>query len=232
MEDMKILRIVIAALLVLGLVALVGIGRPEAAGGADDQRTEGITVMGTGHVEAVPDQAEFSLGVTTKGATAQVALRENAGQMHRLIAALKAAGVAEKDLKTQDVYVSPEYERNGYTATNTVSARIRNLDRAGAILDAASRAGATNVYGPALTRADRNGFEQKALERAVDNARMRARTLARAAGVDVGRVASIVESTNGDYEYGMRAAATETKVPMEKGTEQITASVTVTFAIE
>ena len=236
MEDMKILRIVIAALLVLGLVALAGIGKPDAAGGAEDQRTEGITVTGVGHVDAVPDEAEFSFGVTTKGASARIALRENAEQMQRLIAALKAAGVAKRDLKTQDVSVGPDYEpsRRGYTASNTVSARIRDLDRAGAILDAASRAGATNVYGPSLTRVDRDGFEQKALEQAVENARERAVGLADAAGIKVGRVTSIVESTDGGVVYREARVldAAATNVPIEKGTEEITASVTVTFAID
>jgi uncharacterized protein YggE len=234
MEDMKILRIVIAALLVLGLVALAGIGKPEAAGGADDQRTEGITVTGVGTIEAVPDEAEFSLGVTTKGRTARLALGENSERMQRLLAALKAAGVAARDLQTQDVSVSPDYRPNeGYTASNSVSVRIRDLDRAGEILDTASRAGATNVYGPSLTRADRDGFEQNALERAVDNARKRAEALGRAAGVDVGTVTSITETTEGGYAYSDRLAlrAPATDAPIEKGTEEITASVTVTFAI-
>jgi uncharacterized protein YggE len=234
MEDMKILRIVIAALLVLALVALAGTGKPEAAGGADDQRTEGITVTGVGTIEAVPDEAEFSLGVTTKGATARLALGENSERMQRLLAALKAAGVAARDLQTQDVSVSPAYRPNeGYTASNSVSVRIRDLDRAGEILDTASRAGATNVYGPSLTRADRDGFEQNALERAVDNARKRAEALGRAAGVDVGTVTSITETTEGGYAYSDRLAlgAPASEAPIEKGTEEITASVTVTFAI-
>lgn len=237
---MKIIRIAAAALLVLAVAALAGIGVPETAGGASDDAREGITVTGVGHVNAVPDEAQFSLGITTKGQTARAALTANSARMQRLIAALKAAGVDERDIKTQDVSVGPNYDggaekTDGYTATNSVSVRIRELDRAGAVLEAASQAGANQVYGPALTREDREGLEQKALEGAVANARKRAQTLAKAAGVDVGRVTAIVESVQQPgVMYEARAAmdSASTEVPIEKGTEEIQASVTVTFAIE
>jgi uncharacterized protein YggE len=236
---MKIIRIVVAALLVLAVAALAGIGMPESAGGASDDAREGITVTGVGHVDAVPDEAEFSLGIRTKGQTARAALTANSARMQRLIAALKAAGVDERDIKTQDVSVGPNYDggaerTDGYTATNSVSVRIRELDRAGAVLEAASQAGANQVYGPALTREDREGLEQKALEGAVANARKRAQTLARAAGVDVGRVTAIVESVQpgGFYEDRVALESGSAEVPIEKGTEEIQATVTVTFAIE
>ena len=238
---MTTIRIAAAALLVLAAAALAGIGRPEAAGGASDSSGEGITVTGVGHVDAVPDEAEFSLGITAKGPTAREALAANSARMQRLIAALKAAGVDEKSIKTQNVSVGPNYEdgpeaTGGYTATNSVSVRIRQIDRAGAVLEAASNAGANQVYGPALTREDREGLEQKALENAVTNARQRAGTLAKAAGVGVGRVTAIVEAAEGGgviYEGARMAMDTSSaKVPIEKGTEEITASVTVTFEIE
>src|ERR671914_790959 len=107
---MTTIRIALAALLVLAAAALAGIGRPEAAGGASDEPREGITVTGVGHVDSVPDEAEFSLGVTTKGRTAREALAANSERMRRLIAALKAAGVAERDIKTQNVSIGPNYD--------------------------------------------------------------------------------------------------------------------------
>jgi uncharacterized protein YggE len=108
---MRILGIAIAAMLVLAAAALAGIGRPEAAGGAAaEEPRNGITVIGTGEVEAVPDEAEFSLGITTDGASAREALAANSARMHRLIAALKAAGVADRDIETQNVSVGPSYE--------------------------------------------------------------------------------------------------------------------------
>ena len=235
---MKIIKITIAALLVLAVAALAGVGRPEAAGGASDDPRQGITVTGTGHAKAVPDEAEFSLGVTSKGQTARSALAENSAQMQRLIAALKAAGVADGDIKTQDVSVGQNYEGsgqpNGYSAHNSVSVLIRDLDQAGTVLDAASRAGATDVYGPSLSRSDRDGFEAKALKDAVANARIRAKALAEAAGVALGEVTAIVESGQPQpgpfYEMAGRAVA-DAKAPIQPGTEEITAVVTVTYAL-
>jgi uncharacterized protein len=236
---MTTIRIAVAALLVLAVGALAGIGRPEAAGGAGEEQREGITVTGVGHVDSVPDEADFSLGITTKEGTAREALAANSDRMRRLIAALKAAGVADRDIKTQNVSIGPNYDGDaepvGYSASNTVSVRIRELDRAGAVLEAASRAGANNVYGPSLTRENREALEAQALEQAVENARKRAETLARAADVQLGRVTAIVETVDrGGYELFAQRAAAEpaSEVPIEKGTEEIAASVTVTFAID
>jgi uncharacterized protein YggE len=113
--------------------------------------------------------------------------------------------------------------------------RIRDLGRAGAVLDAASQAGANEVNGPMLTRGDREELEAKALEDAVGNARQRAEALADAAGVGLGRVTAIVEGFSGGPEPLMapRASAdVASSAPIRPGTEEIQATVTVTFAIE
>jgi uncharacterized protein len=234
---MKTIHIAIAALLVFGVAALAGIGRPEPAGGASDEPKDGITVTATGHVRAVPDEAEFSLGITTKGQTAREALAANSARMRELIEALKGVGVADRDMQTQDVSVGANYEADGkeggYSARNSLSVRITELDRAGAILDVASRAGANEVYGPSLTRSDREGLETRALKDAVANARKRAEALAEATGVSLGDVTAISEQSQPDgpvWAMAERAAA-DSKVPIEPGREEITASVTVTFAI-
>ena len=90
---MKTLSIVIAAIVVLAIAALTGIGRPEAAESASEEPHGGITVTGVGRVSTVPDEAEFSLGITTEGRTAAGALAANSMRMRELIEALKAAGV-------------------------------------------------------------------------------------------------------------------------------------------
>jgi uncharacterized protein YggE len=234
---MKIIQITLAALLVVAVAAIAGIGQPEPAGGAADEPKDGITVTGTGQVSAVPDEAEFSLGVTTKGQTARDALTANSAQMRRLIEALKTAGVAEREIRTQDVSVGPAYDGSGkvggFSARNSVSVHIRDLNRAGAILDAASRAGANEIYGPMLTRSDRDALEARALKDAVANARERAEALAEAAGVSLGEVAAISDQSEPDgpmYATAARAAE-DANVPIERGREEITAVVTVTFGI-
>jgi uncharacterized protein YggE len=206
---MKTLRIVIAALIVLAIAAFSGVGRPEAAERAGEDAAEGITVTGIGRLYTVPDEAEFSLGITTKGRTARGALSANSERMRALIDALKAAGVAERDIQTRDVSVGSGYDPNGrsdeFVASNTVSVLIRDLDRSGTVLDAATRAGANNVYGPSLTRSNREGLEAKALEDAVANARKRAETLAEAAGVELGAVTAISEAAPEVYGGAFRA---------------------------
>jgi uncharacterized protein len=235
---MKTLRIVIAALAVLVVAALAGIGRPEAAESASDEPREGITVTGVGRVSTVPNEAEFSLGVTAKGQTARAALTENAERMRRLIEALKLAGVAARDIQTRDVSVGSDYDADGrsdqFVASNTVSVLIRDLDTAGAVLDAATRAGANNVYGPSLTRSNRDGLERRALEDAVANARKRAEAVAAAGGVNLGAVIAMSESPQVvGPELAYRAAdSAASSVPIEKGTQEIQATVSVTFAIE
>lgn len=235
---MKTIRIALMAALVLAAAAIAGIGRPDAAGGAQADSRRGITVTGTGRAELVPNEARFSLGISTDGGTAREALAANSVAMRRVLEALDRAGIPDKDVKTETVSVGPEYEEDkspdGFTARNSVSVRIRDLDRAGAVLDAASRAGANEVHGPMLTSTDRDAAESKALKDAVADARKRAETLAEAAGVRVGRVTAIVEGFSGGVEAvtGMRAAADAASAPIEPGTEEVQAAVTMTFAIE
>ena len=228
---MKPIRI--AALVVVGaaVVALAGVGRPDLAGGASDP-SGGITVAGTGTVQSVPDQAQFSIGVQTNGRTAREALAANSERMRRVLAALFAAGVVKADVQTQDVSVSKAYPDNGYSADNSVSVTIRELAKAGAILDAASKAGANDVYGPTLSRSDEAGQQAKALRAAVDNARAKARVLAEAAGVQLGPVTAISEngSEPGPY-YPVALAQRSADSPIEPGRQQVQATVRVTFAI-
>ena len=155
----------------LALAALAGVGRPEGAKSAATDEQAAITVVGTGTVETVPDEATFSFGVVTKGRTASEALSANAAEAQRVIAALVRAGVERKDLHTDVVSLSPRVSDNGetilgYSAENSVSATIRDLARAGAVVDAAVGAGANQVSGPALAKANqdrlyRDAWDQK-----------------------------------------------------------------------
>lgn len=232
---MKPIRI--AALVAVGaaVVALAGVGRPDLAGGASEPAGS-ITVTGTGTVHTVPDQAEFMLGVQSRGPSAREALAANSERMRRVLAALFAAGVAKQDVQTQDVSLSQAYSSdgrpNGYSAHNSVSVTIRVLAKIGAILDAASNAGANDVYGPTLSRSDEAGQQVKALRAAVDDARAKARVLAEAAGVQLGPVTAITENGNApEPYYPVALAQRSADAPIEPGTQQVQATVRVTFAI-
>lgn len=236
---MKIIKITIAALLVLAVAALAGVGRPEAAGGASEDAKEGITVTGSGDVNTTPDRADLSFSVQSEGATAAQALAANSADSQRLIDALKEAGVQAKDLKTEHLDVSPRYdvekdmESRGYSASSSVSVRSQPLDRAARLSDVAVRAGADSASGPSLSVADRDAQYRRALERAFDDARAKAQILAAAAGISLGEVTAIVEGGQPrDFPiYATAERALDAKTPIEPGSEEITASVTVTFAI-
>jgi hypothetical protein len=232
---MKPIRIAVLVVLGAAVVALAGVGRPESAGGASTP-SGGITVTGTGSIKTVPDEAEFTIGVQTKGSTAREALAANSERMRRVVAAVRAAGVEKENVQTQEVSVSPSYEGNeprGYTARNAVSVQVR-LSKTAAVLDAAANAGATEVYGPMLSRSDREQLQAKALRSAVDDARSKAEALADAAGVQLGDVTAIKEGyDSGPEPYYAQAMtlAKDSSVPIEAGKEDVQASVTVTFAI-
>ena len=233
---MKPIRIAVLVVLAAAVVGVAGVGRPESAGGAE-KPSGGITVTGIGTITSVPDEAAFTIGVQTQGSTAREALAANSEQMSRVIAAVKAAGVAKSDIKTQDVSVSANYADegriDGYSARNTVIVTVRDLSKAGAILDAASNAGANEVYGPMLSRSDQGELQAKALRGAVEDARQKAEALADAAGVRLGHVTAISEGFAGGpqpyYEGAMRVAKSD--APIEPGTQDSQATVTVTFAI-
>jgi hypothetical protein len=196
----------------------------------------GITVQGTASVASVPDRAELSFGVESQGATAKAAMAANAAEMRRLIAALKAVGAS--DLKTQYVSLSPRLNEQsqvqGYVATNSVSATIKELVRTGAVIDAAVNAGANQVYGPTLSRGDQSELYRQALKAAVANARASAQALAEAANVSLGRVTAVVEGGGAPQPMPLAAAAKAEdagSTPIEGGTQQVTATVSVTFSV-
>ncbi len=227
--------LLIAVPLVFAAVAAV-VTLPDRATSAASERTEttsGITVHGTGTVMSVPDQAQLSFGVESQGDTARAALAANSAEMRRVLAALKAAGA--KDVKTQYVAVSPRYGDEmsvlGYAATNSVSATV-GIARAGAVIDAAVEAGANQVSGPSLSRADQDDLYREALEAAVDDARARAEALAAAANVSLGGIKVIVEGggMSPPLPYAADALRAES-TPIEAGKHEVSATVTVTFSI-
>jgi uncharacterized protein len=225
--------LLIAAPLVVAL-GLAATTLPRSASSAAAE-AGGITVQGTASVTSVPDRAEVSFGVESKGASARAALSANAAEMRRVIAALKTGGAT--DVKTQYVSLSPQYndksEAQGFVATNTVSATIKELAKAGAVIDGAVNAGANQVYGPSLSHGDQDELYRQALEAAVANARANAQVLASASNLSLGRVTTIVEGGGAPQPVPFAAAdkAMAESTPIEPGTQRTTASVTVTFSV-
>ena len=216
----------------VAVFAAVSLPAPASSAAAE---AGGITVQGTGSVAAVPDRAELSFGVESQGQTARVALTANAAEMRRVIAVVKAADAT--DVKTQSVSLSPRYDEQNavqaFVATNAISVTIKELAKAGALIDAAVSAGANQVYGPSLSRGDQGELYRKALEAAVADARASAQALASASNLSLARITAIVEGgSSAPQPYAVADKAMEVgSTPIEPGTQQVTAVVSVTFSV-
>ena len=219
----------------LTVVALAGaVGLPDLAGAQDspDAEPDTITVTGVGSVAAVPNEAQMSFGVETRGQTARAAVSANADAARRVINALRQAGARE--LATQYVSVYPVSGENGridgYSATNSVSA-VSDVDDAPALVDAAVEAGANQVSGPSMSSSNAEELYRQALAKAVEEARARAEILARSADRSLGAITSISESgAEPPVPYAERAAL-DAATPIVPGEQDTTATISVTFAL-
>jgi uncharacterized protein YggE len=235
---MKLARLALLAAAGVAIAAFAGVLQPSGARSAPaaDAPSGGITVLGTGSTNVTPDRASFAFGTVSQAATANAALAASSQSVARVIAALKKAGVTQADLQTSDVSLSPRMNDSGneivgYTASNTVTATIRKLGDAGDVVDAAVGAGANQVYGPNLLASDQDAAYRNALKEAVAQARTKAETLAAASNSTLGKITAIVEG-GGSMPMPMAVgAAKDSSVPIEPGTQQIEATVSVTFAI-
>jgi uncharacterized protein YggE len=224
----------VLAAAVLAVAALAGIGRPEAARG-ETATPDTVTTLGHGVITLAPDEATVTAGVHTQAASASAALAENAKLMNAVVAALKTAGGEE--LQTQQVSLYPQTNDQGqvtaYVADNSVSAKSK-IAGAGPLIDAAVGAGANTVNGPTLSISGRDARYRDALGKAVADARLKAEALAKAGGFGVGPVSSVTEQGGNAPSPVFQAAGAVAKTdstPIEPGTQDVTADVTVTFRI-
>jgi uncharacterized protein len=235
---MKLARIAVIAAAGVAVAAFAGVFQPSGARSAPavDASSGGVTVLGTGSATVIPDRASFAFGTVSQAATANTALSASSQAVARVIAALRKAGVAEADIQTSDVSLSPRMNDKGdgivgYTASNTVTATIRKIGDAGDIVDAAVGAGANQVYGPNLLASDQDAAYRNALKGAVADARAKAETLAAASSSTLGKITAIVEGGGGAPLTAVAVGAKDSSVPIEPGTQRIQATVSVTFAI-
>ena len=210
-----------------------------------------LTVSADGRSTRTPDLAVFSAGVTTQGATAGEAMSANAAAMNKVFAALRKAGIADKDVQTSNINLNPVYGQPvigpngqvtqepriiGYQANNSVSVKQRNLKAMGGVLDALVAAGANNVNGPSFQVDDVDAAQDEARVAAMTKARARANLYAKAAGLRVVRVISISEG--GGYApppmpvmYAKAAMADAAPTPIAVGEVESQINVTVQFEL-
>jgi len=210
---------------------------------------EGIWVSGTGEVVATPDVANLSLGISAQAATVDEAQAQAAVAMDRVMSALTDNGVAEKDIQTQhfSIYQVTRWdnEKNqeiviGYRVTNMVAAKIRDIDKTGAIIDAVAEAGGdfTRIDNISFSIDDPSAYYEKAREKAIADAKTKAEQLADLAGVKLGKPTYISEISyappiiypRAAYEEAVDGAALP-PTPIVPGELEISLTVEVVYSI-
>lgn len=226
----------------LATVLLVMTMSDNPAFAADARRS--ISVSASGTAEAPPDAAVYATGVVSEAATARAALTANGTAMRNVIDGLKGLGIAAKDMQTQGFSIQPRYQQSrsgstpsigGYQAQNGVRIIVRDLTRLGEIIDKAVSLGANQAGGIQFTVSKAETLLDKARKAAMANALRRAKLYAEAAGGEVGEVLSISEQSHGGEPRPMvrgRMAMSAEAVPVEAGSETLTATVHVTYALK
>jgi uncharacterized protein len=236
------------------LTMLLGVGLAptllEAQGVVPTRETRTIRVAGVGEARAEPDLATVMFAVETTGATAQEAGRQNAERMDRVIQALMQQGIRREDIRTSGYSLFPEYAQQprpsdepprirGYRATNQVSVRTTDLERLGRLIDAGLEAGANRLAGVAFELRDARAAQALALQRAVEEARAAAETIAATLGVRLGPVLDASTSAEPPRPFpGPMAMRAEVAMdmapvtPIEPGEQTVRAMASVVFAIE
>lgn len=210
------------------------------------QLVETVSVTGTGKVQLVPDRFTFTVGVQTVAATVDEAVTENNRRVAAVIAALKKAGAADKDIQTSNfnIYPQQDYQEGrlprilGYQVSNTITVRSEKIDQAGKLLGVGMGAGVNTSSGLQFTVANPASGRERGLKSAFDDARAKASLLAQAAGRTLGRAIVISEGVQQfpQPQPMMRAMAMEARVanqdvPVEAGTEELSFTVSVTFEL-
>lgn len=213
-----------------------------------------FSVSGEGKVIAVPDIAEISLGVLTEGGKNLSDLqKENTGKTNRIISFLKEKGMDKKDIKTQFYNISPRYqsfpcplrvsevsvpclpsEIVGYSISQTILAKVRDLDKIGEILSGAVEKGANTVSGPAFIIDDIDKVKNEARKEAISKAKEKAKTMAKTAGFRLGKLISINEGGNGFTPFALqRDFAKEGSAPsIEPGSQEVSVFVNLIYEIK
>jgi uncharacterized protein YggE len=202
-----------------------------------------LDITATGSVDRAPDMATIGTGVVTQSSSAGGAMADNARKMTATIAALKKSGIADRDIQTSSLSLQPQYRYGdnqppvltGYQASNRVSVRLRDLAKAGAVIDALVAAGANQIDGPSFGLDKPEGALDEARAQAIATAKARAELYAKATGLHVKRIVSISESEASMpivRPMAMMAMAKRDSTPVAAGEQTLSITVAVTFELE
>ena len=235
--------LVLAAALVLGATAMTASAQtPPAVASADGTL---LSVSAQAEARRVPDIATLSAGVVTQAADANAAMRANANEMTKVVAAIRAAGIAERDIQTSGVNLNPQYRYaenlppaiTGYQASNNVNVTVRDIAKVGKTLDALVATGANQVNGPSFDVDDKESAFDEARRAAVDKAKARAEMYAKALDMRVRRIVSISEGSgyNPPRPMPMMAMAkmesAQADTPISPGESTLSVSLDIVFEL-
>jgi uncharacterized protein YggE len=234
-EPEPAMRLILAAALLAVPAAAFGQVEPPLHGTR-------LEVVATGEVSRVPDVARVSAGVVTTAPTASAAVEQNAQRMAAVRAALKRAGIADRDIQTSNLSLYPDYRQTpnaapqitGYRADNQVSVTFRDIAATGRILDALVSQGANQISGPSLTVEHPDTALDEARVKALAAARARAELYARAAGKHVIRMVAISESGGSAMPPRpmLRTFNAQESSVIEPGSQTLQVSLNVTFELD
>jgi uncharacterized protein YggE len=244
LKDIPMKQFMLAALL-LGGSAVPSVVAAQAPTTVQAIAGTRLDISTTGEATRVPDVAIITAGVVTRAASARAALAQNAARMERVRAALKQAGIADRDIQTSNISLNPEYryvqdkapQLTGYSASNQLSVRFRDIAKSGDILDALVAEGANSINGPNLTIDTPEEGLDEARTKAVGLGRARAELYARALGMRVVRLVSVSESGGGypvpppmPVMIEARAQAASTKI--DPGEQKLSVSLGMVFELQ
>jgi len=202
-----------------------------------------LSVSAQAEARRVPDIAMISAGVVTQAVDGNTAMRQNAEQMSRVMAAIKAAGIAEKDIQTSGINLSPQYryveneapQITGYQASNTVSLKVRDISKLGKVLDALAAQGSNQISGPSFQIDNPDPVYDEARLAALAKAKARAETYAKALGLRVRRIVSISEGGGGGFQpvpmMAMARGKAEMDTPVSPGETVLSINLDVVFEL-
>jgi len=233
-----------AGLLVATIAGPTLTPRPALATDPATTSEHTVSVSGTGRVVISPDTADLRLGVTTTAKTVKAARDANAPAMTAVIDGLKKLGIADRDIQTTTLSLSPVYDYpsngsaprlTGYSLTNSIAVTIRDLGKVGDAIDGALASGATTLDGVSFRVADQAAAEQQARAAAMAEAKAKGQALASAAGVSITGIASISE-TVAPIPYpiyaGAAGAMRDAVTPIQPGSNEVSVTVAVAYVID
>lgn len=241
-------KLVAAAVLLTAaavLTAAVGFAGNMPVLAADNQPTKNtINVSGDGTVDAVPDIAYVTLGVITEDKDAKTAQKDNASSMSAVMTQIKAAGIKGEDIKTTNYSINPKYDYNkttgvsniiGYSCSNTVQVTVRDISKAGSVIDLGSANGVNITSNISFGLSDPDKYYNEALKKAVGSAKSKAETMAGIYGIALKTPVTITENSSNNTVYPMysmkadAAGMSAPSTPVEAGTMEIKANVSLVY---